>query len=531
MKDAIECKSEPELPEGIELTTKVITGTSKVTFKKSFIISCYSYHSTTNHFNITIDVTDVFLQGLVGYYMKYDIYTPPRSSMLKRNDPLAHLKVLRIESNINKEYSELPVSWKGLGAEFISEFGVHWEGVIKFPKKGTYTFRLTCDDSCYLQINDENRIRAFGTGNVTRDYKYTVGENTGEYEYILLEYSQYKGASVFEFLLKGPDDDDFRYPEDLLFYSIFYILLFVIDPPGELQYTYIVAVYLMNVDLPASNKPIISGIDTTTDKPTFSINKDLPDGITLDPNTGIIEGKPLVSQNRDEYLITAEFTNHAPVSVVIFITVEDVPVPKDVYFYNPATDEKYTSKATLHLGSFISLQASEDSGTTIAGYFYEGNLPATTFNEDTGVLSGVLNELGTFSVSIMAKNGAGTATSIIEITVENSCKEGEQNVLFSLPGTVQKYQFSIVDTTGKTIVAPIDISQETEWHKDMCLPENENYVAKVWNNIPHDLSFVINIYSDGKNIMSERRSGSTIDGGTYDYSFKTSILLLLLLFI
>lgn len=234
VNNALYCKSEPELPEGIELTTKKIIGISKLIFKKSFIISCYSYHSTTNHFNITIDVTDVFLPGLVGYYMKYDIYTPPRSSMLKRNDPLAHLKVLRIESDINKEYSELPVSWKGLGAEFISEFGVHWEGVIKFPKKGSYTFKITCDDSCYLQVNDEYKIRAFtssssGSGsNVTGSYTYTVDDNNGEYEYILLEFSQYKGSSVFEFLLKGPDDDDFRYPEDLLFYSIyiFFILLF-----------------------------------------------------------------------------------------------------------------------------------------------------------------------------------------------------------------------------------------------------------------------------------------------------------------
>lgn len=221
--DAASCLSEPPLPNGVEITTKMITGICTEILQDTYLISCSSTHSTTNKFNVTIAVTDVFLPGLVGYYMKYDIYTTPRSSMIKRNDPSAHLKVLRIESSVNKEYNEIPTVWTGLGAEFITEFGVHWEGVVKFPKTGTYEMKLTCDDSCYLRLNRIYEINLYGGGNVTRTIEYKVNDNNGLSQYILLEYSQNKGSSLFEFLIKGPDDSNFKYPSVLLFYSINFI--------------------------------------------------------------------------------------------------------------------------------------------------------------------------------------------------------------------------------------------------------------------------------------------------------------------
>lgn len=281
----------------------------------------------------------------------------------------------------------------------------------------------------------------------------------------------------------------------------------------------------MDVDLPASNKPIISGIDIETNKPTFTINKDLPRGVTLDPNTGFIEGKPLESSKRDEYIITAKFDNHESLSVEIFITVDAVKPPVDVYFYNPATAEKYTSDspAKVNLGSYVSLQASDDSDATIAGYFYNGNLPSTSFDEDKGILSGVISELGEFTISLNGWNGAGSDTSDINVIVSDGCGSGKQNILFSLSATVQKYEFSVVDGTGKTVISPIDISQTTTWYKEMCMLENVDFTVKVWNNIPHDLSFELNIYANGKHIVKQSRRGSSIDGGTYEYPFKSSI--------
>lgn len=226
------CYTEPALPAGITITTSVISGISSITFKENYLVYCKSSYSTSNIFNITIELTDVFLTGLVGYYMKFDTFIRPdtvNNPMPNRNDPSAHLKVLRIEEVVDKDYSPIPVVWTGLSQDFISEYGVYWEGVAEFPKPGVYQFRIICDDYCAVNFDYSQvlSIKGDGNGNKTYSNKITVTESNLR-QNILIKYSQYKGQTGFAIQVQGPDDNDFRYPSDLFFYSIYtvYYLLF-----------------------------------------------------------------------------------------------------------------------------------------------------------------------------------------------------------------------------------------------------------------------------------------------------------------
>lgn len=496
------------------------------------MVYCKSSYSTSNIFNITIEVTDIFLTGLVGYYMKFDTFIRPDTAnnpMPNRNDPSAHLKVLRIEEVIDKDYSPIPVVWTGLSQDFISEYGVYWEGVVEFPKSGDYEFQIICDDYCAVNFDYFQALSVRGDGSGNKTYTNTVkvtGSNLRQN--ILVKYSQYKGQTGFAIKVKGPDDNEFRYPSDLFFYSIYIIYynyyLLLLDPPSNLQYTYSVAVYLANEALPVSNKPIISNIDIESDPPKYSINKKLPEGIILDEDTGYIEGKPLAEAARDEYIITATFKNHDPLSVNIFVSVEDMPTPTNVYFFNVLTKESYQKEGTIPLGQRIVLQATEDSGVSISRYTLEGSLPVSTLDTDSGLLTGQADEEGTFQLILQACHGVSCTTSSINITVINQCdSNNNQPLLISLSYQPRAYQLSIDDSTGKNVVPVIEIgNMQEDYYYYVCLKE-ENYKVKVWDTAGAFVAMTINMYVKGKQIYSLTQQGHSGAGGTYEYNIKASI--------
>lgn len=224
------CLSNPPLETGLKMILGKLYGISSTVAVNSYSIYCVSSHANTNIFNITIEVTDIFLPGLVAYYMKYDKFGSLSKLLPNRNDKGSHLKVLRIEEIANKDYRADITVWKGLGAEFMSEYGVHWEGVIKYPKSGTYSYKLTCDDSCALKLKDDFEMRVYsstGNKNSTLTKNIKVYEDDELSQYFMLEYMQYKGSSVIELLLKGPDDTEYHYPSELLFYSIIYLYYYL----------------------------------------------------------------------------------------------------------------------------------------------------------------------------------------------------------------------------------------------------------------------------------------------------------------
>lgn len=209
----------------------------------------------------------------------------------------------------------------------------------------------------------------------------------------------------------------------------------------------------------------------------------------------------------------------------IFITVEDIKIPTNVYLFNQVTSEKYYKAGNIQLGSYINIIISEDSGAIIAGYYLTGDLPKSVFDDDKASLVGYATEVGEFSLFVQACNGVGCTSSNITITVENKCGESENLAVFTLSKTSKSYEFSLDDSTGKSVINAIQINQPSEmWTKSICL-KNGEYTVNIWNDIGSYTSFQTEILMNGIVISNLTKYGAGINGGKSYVKFQASIFI------
>lgn len=209
----------------------------------------------------------------------------------------------------------------------------------------------------------------------------------------------------------------------------------------------------------------------------------------------------------------------------IFITVEDIKIPTNVYLFNQVTSEKYYKTGNIQLGSYINIIISEDSGAIIAGYYLTGDLPKSVFDDDKASLVGYATEVGEFSLFVQACNGVGCTSSNITITVENKCGESENLAVFTLSKTSKSYEFSLDDSTGKSVINAIQINQPSEmWTKSICL-KNGEYTVNIWNDIGSYTSFQTEILMNGIVISNLTKYGAGINGGKSYVKFQASIFI------
>lgn len=209
----------------------------------------------------------------------------------------------------------------------------------------------------------------------------------------------------------------------------------------------------------------------------------------------------------------------------IFITVEDIKIPTNVYLFNQVTSEKYYKTGNIQLGSYINIIISEDSGAIIAGYYLTGDLPKSVFDDDKASLVGYATEVGEFSLFVQACNGVGCTSSNITITVEDKCGESENLAVFTLSKTSKSYEFSLDDSTGKSVINAIQINQPSEmWTKSICL-KNGEYTVNIWNDIGSYTSFQTEILMNGIVISNLTKYGAGINGGKSYVKFQASIFI------
>ena len=193
---------------------------------------------------------------------------------------------------------------------------------------------------------------------------------------------------------------------------------------------------------------------------SFSISPELPAGLTLS-STGSISGTPQEASASQEYVVSSQYV-YGPMSTSVFISVLENGCEQLDSFppaLNGATSESeeacgefYHGKATRYCenGAFGPIDTSQcvlDAPTSIsytqtqftvtAGEFLSSSDPTvvgivTSFAlasgsaslpngislNNRGVLAGVTRVVGTTTVTVEAKNSAGSATVSIQITVE-----------------------------------------------------------------------------------------------------------------
>ncbi|KAI9549913.1 hypothetical protein GHT06_004498 [Daphnia sinensis] len=140
----------------------------------------------------------------------------------------------------------------------------------------------------------------------------------------------------------------------------------------------------------------------------YTINPSLPAGLTLNPSTGVITGRPTVPSPETNYDITGTNSGGSD-TFTISILVND----------NEPTDLSYSTPSIFEVGVAITPLTPTVYGGAVTRYSIDHPLPTgLNFNTTTGVISGTPSQItATATYIVTAFNFMGRSSASIEITI------------------------------------------------------------------------------------------------------------------
>ena len=181
--------------------------------------------------------------------------------------------------------------------------------------------------------------------------------------------------------------------------------------PTDLRYSYPTAIYTKGSPI-TPNIPIVAGGTPTN----YTISPALPQGLQIDPISGIITGNPTSASAQAAYTITAANPiGHA--TATLTITVNDAAPTGLSYSTNPAT---YTK------GTTITPNTPAVVGGGATSFSVSPALPSgLTLNPSTGIISGTPTSVaGQAIYALTAANPSGAASAALTITVQDAAPTG-----------------------------------------------------------------------------------------------------------
>lgn len=128
----------------------------------------------------------------------------------------------------------------------------------------------------------------------------------------------------------------------------------------------------------------------------------LPAGLSINTTTGLISGTPTQAGT---FNVAISATNSVGTGTAALVL--EIPVPPVITSANAASGQ---------LGNSFSFQITASNNPT--SYAVNGLLPAgVSLNAATGLISGTLNQAGTFTVTVSATNAGGTGSATLTLTV------------------------------------------------------------------------------------------------------------------
>ncbi|MEJ8815762.1 kelch repeat-containing protein [Variovorax ureilyticus] len=178
-------------------------------------------------------------------------------------------------------------------------------------------------------------------------------------------------------------------------------------PPANLSFENQDAVYTVGQPIPP-NHPAVDGGDVGS----FAVQPTLPDGLAIDPVTGVISGTPSRAAARAGFTVTAS-NSAGSTSTVLQIEVRDPPLAAP-------TSLRYQQASALYAtGRPITPNLPSSTGGPITIFFVTPTLPlGLSIDTITGVISGTPQ--GTSAAAdftVTGSNAAGAVSTTISIAV------------------------------------------------------------------------------------------------------------------
>jgi hypothetical protein len=191
--------------------------------------------------------------------------------------------------------------------------------------------------------------------------------------------------------------------------TTFSVNIEVSAPPRNLRYATPV-VYIAGTAIANLLPDVIGTVGS------YSVSPDLPEGLSLDPATGIISGTPTVVTAADNYLVTAT-NNVGSTAFAVSITINDGSIITGV---SPA-NLSYTSPVVYITGKSISALIPTVRGGAVSSYSVSPALPAgLTLDPATGIISGTPTTVtAKDNYLVTASNADGSTTYAVSITIND----------------------------------------------------------------------------------------------------------------
>ena len=184
------------------------------------------------------------------------------------------------------------------------------------------------------------------------------------------------------------------------------------------------AIYQRGSDI-GVNSPVLSGAAPDS----FAVSPALPDGLSLDLNSGDITGIPTASQASTDYTITASYTGLPDSQITISIAIEASPVL--------VVDPVQPISNFVQLGEFntdgdLELWASNNAAITAVGgllvvnttapdpQFFKDGLALDTSDGEHAVLEIRLRQPDTESIEFFWADGSGGLSAARRLTIESA---------------------------------------------------------------------------------------------------------------
>ena len=189
---------------------------------------------------------------------------------------------------------------------------------------------------------------------------------------------------------------------------------------------------ITNVTLQASGQefaPFSYTLTATGSPPISFAASPLPTGLTINPNTGVISGNPI---GIGSFNVNISATNlfGSDTGKVLVISIAKAP---------PKITSTLTAGGGINEPFTYTITA---TGSTTIVFGAQSLPPGLSVNQTTGVISGTPATTGTFAVSILAANTAGSDTQTLTITITAN-PPLITSPLSATTGTIQAFTYTI----------------------------------------------------------------------------------------